>query len=81
MVKKLISDFKDFISNIDTVEGHCPECGEHTILVAIVQDFYRCTTCGEDTKQYVNGSIKYLRISKEDEEWLKRRGPSGSTTT
>lgn len=81
MVKKLIPNFTDFINNIDTVEGHCPECGEHAILVAIVKDYYRCTICGEDTKQYVNGCIKYLRISKEDEKWLKRREPSGSTTT
>ena len=65
-----------FLENIDTVHGHCPTCGEETILIAIVQDYYRCTSCGEDTKQYINGSIKYLKITKEDEEWLKSRRPS-----
>ena len=70
-----------FLDNIDTVQGHCPVCGEETILIAIVQDYYRCTSCGEDTKQYVNGSIKYLKITKEDEQWLKRKARSGSTTT
>ena len=70
MVKDKLAQF---LESIDTVHGHCPHCGEESILVAIVTDYYRCTVCGEDTKQYVNGSIKYLRISKEDEEWLKKR--------
>ena len=69
-----------FLDSIDTVHGHCPECGEETILVAIVSDYYRCTTCGEDTRQYVNGSIKYLKITEEDERWLKNRKASGLTT-
>ena len=71
---------KDSFLNIDTVHGHCPHCGEESILIAIVQDYYRCTSCGEDTKQYINGHIKYLKISKEDEQWLRKRN-SGSTIT
>jgi len=63
---------KDLIQQIDTVHGVCPECKEDTILVAIVTDYYRCTSCGADTRQYINGSIKYLRISDEDKKWLKR---------
>jgi uncharacterized protein (DUF983 family) len=47
------------LGQIDTVHGMCPHCQEDSILVAIVTDYYRCTNCGEDTKQYVNGSIKY----------------------
>jgi len=65
-------DIRDLISQIDTVHGVCPECNEEAILVAIVTDYYRCTNCGEDTRQYVNGSIKYLKISDEDKQWLKR---------
>ena len=64
------------LGHIDTVNGICPECQEDTILVAIVTDFYRCTNCGEDTKQYVNGSIKYLRLDDYDIEWLRRNHPS-----
>ena len=59
-------------SKIDTVHGTCENCNEHTILVAIVSDFYRCTNCGHDTRQYKNGSIRYLSISKEDREWLRK---------
>ena len=77
MVKDKLNQF---LESIDTVHGHCPHCGEESILVAIVTDYYRCTICGEDTKQYMNGSIKYLKITKEDEEWLKKQRASASTT-
>ena len=70
MKKKLINNL---LESIETVSGVCPECQEDTILIAIVTDFYRCTNCGEDTRQYVNGSIKYLRITKQDKEWLKNQ--------
>ena len=72
---------KDSFMNIDTVHGHCPACGEESILIAIVTDYYRCTSCGEDTKQYVNGSIKYLKLTEEDHKWLKNRKALASTTT
>lgn len=72
---------KDSFMNIDTVHGHCPECGEESILIAIVTDYYRCTSCGEDTRQYVNGSIKYLKLTEEDHKWLKNRKASASIIT
>ena len=55
-MKKIKFDFK----NIDTVVGVCEECGEDTVLVSVVTDYYRCTNCGTDTKQYVNGRIRYM---------------------
>ena len=70
-----------FLDKIDTVHGHCPECGDETILIAIVTDYYRCTSCGEDTRQYVNGSIKYLKLTEEDHKWLKKQKDSASTIT
>ena len=60
------------IGYIDTVHGICPHCGEDTLLVAIVTDYYRCTVCGEDTKQYVNGSIKYLKLDEKDHEFVQK---------
>ena len=74
-------DMQELLGSVRTVSGICPECHEDTLLVAIVTDYYRCTNCGEDTKQYVNGSIKYLKITKEDEEWLKRNRRLGQVTT
>ena len=62
--------FKMF-NNIDTVHGVCEECQEDSILVAIVSDFYRCTNCGHDTKQHINGSIRYLKLDESDKKWIK----------
>ena len=58
-------------NKIDTVQGVCEECEEQTILVAIVSEFYRCTNCGHDTKQHINGRIRYLRIDDLDKKWIR----------
>jgi hypothetical protein len=60
---------------IDNVLGICPECKEEAFLVAIVHDYYRCTNCGEDTRQFVNGVIKYMKLSSDDKEFIKKYGP------
>ena len=61
------------IGYIDTVHGECPHCHEDTLLVAIVTDIYKCTMCGQETKQYINGSIKYLKLDETDREWIKKQ--------
>ena len=71
-MKKLTFNFH----NIDTVTGHCHHCEEDSILVAIVSEFYRCTNCGADTKQYINGKIRYMQLSEDDKQWLKRNHSS-----
>jgi len=71
-----LSDKKILIkafNNIDTVQGVCENCEEETILVGIVTEFYRCTNCGSDTKQHINGSIRYLQLSEKDKNWLKEK--------
>ena len=68
MTNKLIQ--KAF-ANIDTVHGHCEECDEDAILVAIVSEFYRCTNCGSDTRQHVNGSIRYIKLTESDKAYIK----------
>ena len=65
-----MSKLTKIFNKIDTVNGICEECQEDTILVAIVSDFYRCTNCGHDTKQHINGSIKYIKLDEEDKKWL-----------
>jgi len=57
---------------IDTVQGICPHCEEDTLLVAIVTDFYKCTSCGEETRQYVNGSIKNLKLDEREKDFTKK---------
>ena len=60
------------IGYIDTVHGICPLCEEDTLLVAIVTDYYKCTHCGQETRQYINGSIKYLKLDEKDREFVQR---------
>ena len=40
--------------------GVCPTCDHEGLFVSINPEIFRCTTCGSDCRQYVNGSIKYL---------------------
>ena len=42
--------------------GVCPHCGMPSNFVSIVNDFYKCMTCGEEVKQRINGVIRYLPI-------------------
>tara|TARA_R100000231_G_scaffold32940_2_gene28746 strand:- start:374 stop:589 length:216 start_codon:yes stop_codon:yes gene_type:complete len=69
-MKKLTFNFH----NIDTVTGYCHDCQEDSILVAIVSEFYRCTNCGSDTKQHINGKIRYIRLTDEEKEYLRNHG-------
>ena len=73
-----VKTFKLF-SKIDTVTGNCEHCGEEAILVAIVTDFNRCTNCGSDTRQHINGRIRYLQLSERDKEWLRQYKEHGQT--
>ena len=63
-------------SNIDTVQGVCENCEEETILVAVVTDYYRCTNCGADTRQHINGSIRYIKLEERDKQWLRNQKDS-----
>tara|TARA_Y100001937_G_C6989908_1_gene271610 strand:- start:300 stop:509 length:210 start_codon:yes stop_codon:yes gene_type:complete len=53
------------ILQTELVTGHCPECEMHTVLVGLNQALYRCTNCGEDVEQKVNGVIKYMKVDKD----------------
>ena len=68
-----LSNIKFNFSKIDTVHGHCEECEEDAIMVAIVSEYYRCTNCGADTRQHINGSIRYLKLNESDKKWLREQ--------
>jgi len=44
----------------EIVNGDCPNCRCHTVLVSIYQCIFRCMTCGFDLEQKVNGKISYI---------------------
>jgi len=54
--------------------GRCPTCAEHSIFISINPEIFRCTTCGTDLKQYVNGKISYLPIMSSN-TLLAKDGP------
>jgi len=44
----------------EVVNGICPTCDASTIFISICPQLYRCTSCGSDLKQKVNGVIQYI---------------------
>jgi uncharacterized protein (DUF983 family) len=69
-----IKRIKKILKSIETVNGYCEYCSEDSIFLSVVDDYYKCTNCGEDTKQYKNGSIRYLKLSEIDKEIIKQDG-------
>ena len=48
------------IFKTEVVNGICPTCTSETIFVSICPSLYRCTNCGSDLEQKVNGVIQYI---------------------
>ena len=48
------------IFKTEIVKGRCPHCNFDVILVSLASDHFRCTTCGTDLEQKVNGKISYI---------------------
>jgi len=48
------------IFKTEVVNGTCPTCTSRTIFISICPQFYRCTNCGSDLEQKVNGVISYI---------------------
>ena len=65
--------FGEIIKRAKMVDGVCPHCAEHTLLISIVNDYYRCLNCGGDIEQKVNGKISYLPIDLAVEEVKNRK--------
>ena len=46
----------------ELTNGECPLCNHRTILVSVMDNIYRCMTCGGDTEQKVNGVIRFMPL-------------------
>ena len=42
--------------------GRCPYCESVTQMLSTRVGYFRCSTCREITKQYINGKIAYLPV-------------------
>ena len=60
--------FGEIIKRAKMVDGVCPHCAEHTLLISVVMDYYGCLNCGGDIEQKVNGKISYLPVDLSVEE-------------
>tara|TARA_R110002051_G_scaffold86826_1_gene152923 strand:+ start:171 stop:395 length:225 start_codon:yes stop_codon:yes gene_type:complete len=54
--------FSNLIKKSKLVDGLCPYCTQHVLLVSIVNDYFRCMNCGGDIEQKINGKISYLPV-------------------
>ena len=44
----------------EVVNGKCPRCRENAIFIGLRHHIYKCTTCGSELEQKVNGVISYI---------------------
>ena len=49
--------------NAEIVNGVCPTCSQNSVLISLCANNYRCTTCGQDMEQKINGVITYIPIT------------------
>ena len=42
------------------VNGQCPICAEDSIFISLHKTIFRCTSCGADIEQKINGKISYM---------------------
>ena len=48
------------IFKTEIVNGTCPTCTSTTVFISLSAEFFRCTNCGADLEQKVNGVISYM---------------------
>ena len=63
-INSLVSEIgKDMFGVHVRIEwGRCPYCESITQMLSTHAGYFRCSTCREITKQYINGHIAYLPI-------------------
>ena len=50
------------IFKTELVNGTCPTCNTSTVFVSLCPELYRCTSCGVDLEQKINGVIQYIPV-------------------
>ena len=46
----------------EIVNGMCPTCLHFGIFISLEPSYYRCTSCGSDLEQKINGIISYIPL-------------------
>jgi DNA-directed RNA polymerase subunit RPC12/RpoP len=63
MPKKIKKISKTLKLDARIEHGICPYCNLLYPLLFLYKDFYRCSLCGEEVEQYINGVIRYIPIT------------------
>jgi len=53
------------IFKTEVVNGICPDCSRESVLIS-VHHFFKCTRCGSELEQKVNGKISYIPSGTKD---------------
>ena len=48
----------------EIVNGKCPSCNHFGIFISLEPSYYRCTSCGGDLEQKINGVISYIPMGQ-----------------
>ena len=54
------------IFKTQVVNGTCPTCETKSVFISLSPEFFRCTTCGTDLDQKINGVIQYIPAVRLD---------------
>ena len=67
----------EFKIKAELVNGTCPTCAHNVVFISLCKDFFRCTVCGSDLEQKINGKISYIPaiLSKDN---IKFEAPNES---
>ena len=49
--------------NAEIVNGICPSCANPTVFVSLYETLFKCTSCGSQLEQKINGVISYIPTS------------------
>ena len=64
----------------EIVNGVCPDCARDSVLISI-DKFFKCTRCGGELEQKINGKISYIPSgSKPDEVRMILKNDDGQST-
>ena len=63
--------------NAQVVNGRCPTCEAHSVLVSIHKTIFRCMHCGSDIEQKINGKISYIPVGGKIILTDTREAPNG----
>ena len=60
----------------EVVNGICPDCERPSVLISI-EHFFKCTRCGSELEQKVNGKISYIPFGTKDIVFALKDHPHG----